>query len=218
MAQLKSLRGAVGSYGRVAAGGIVEVTDDEAKKLLKTKRFVPATDADIAAAQDRKKAELKSATVGATAGFTAMPEKPAATDRLSELVQSGQLDLDKARELVALQINMSDDDIKNFLEAEMGRFAEDLKGQHSELETLKIEHANKVTEDEAKLADRAEELDRREQDLAARAKELDERQREIGDREAALSTADEAEKAKDAAPAKETAAADTKAKSDKASK
>ena len=69
MPKLKSLRGAIGSYGRVAAGGIVEVSDEEAKKLLKTKRFVAATAADIAAAQKRQEAELAVQTVGATPGF-----------------------------------------------------------------------------------------------------------------------------------------------------
>lgn len=53
MAQLKSLRAQVGVYGHVRANGIVEVDEPTAKKLLATKRFVRATEADIAAAQKK---------------------------------------------------------------------------------------------------------------------------------------------------------------------
>lgn len=83
MPKLKSLRGSIGAYGRVSAGGIVEVSEPEAEKLLKTKRFVRATDADIAAAKVAQDRFLAAGT-GAGAGFPPFPEASAAADRAVE--------------------------------------------------------------------------------------------------------------------------------------
>lgn len=69
MPKLKSLRGAVGSYGRVKANGIVDVEDKDVEKLLKTKRFVRATDADVADAEKAQQEFLRFSTAGATPGF-----------------------------------------------------------------------------------------------------------------------------------------------------
>lgn len=76
MPKLKALRGSIGAYGRVKAGGIVEVDDDAAKKLLATKRFVPARAEDIAAAAKAQEEYLKVETVGVTPGFAPLPEAP----------------------------------------------------------------------------------------------------------------------------------------------
>lgn len=83
MPKLKSLRGAIGVYGRVAAGGIIEVDDPTAKTLLQTKRFAVATDADITAAQARLDADLKARVIGAAPGFSAMPQMEAISDDTS---------------------------------------------------------------------------------------------------------------------------------------
>ena len=61
MPKLKSLRGAIGSYGRVAANGIVDVDEPTAKRLLDTKKFVRATEKDIEAAQAAQKTARKAA-------------------------------------------------------------------------------------------------------------------------------------------------------------
>ena len=78
MPKLKALRGAIGSYGRVAAGGIIEVDQATEQKLLKTKRFVTATAKDIAAAQKAQKRFLKLNLPGAPAGFPAIAGAAAA--------------------------------------------------------------------------------------------------------------------------------------------
>lgn len=76
MPSLKALRGSIGAYGRVRAGGIVEVDDAAAKKLIATKRFVTATAEDIAAAQKAQEEYLKVGVVGVTPGFAPMPRAP----------------------------------------------------------------------------------------------------------------------------------------------
>ncbi|SHL80432.1 hypothetical protein SAMN05444389_101434 [Paracoccus solventivorans] len=73
MAKLKSLRGAVGTYGRVTAGGIVDVDETMAEKLVKTGRFVRASEADIEAAQAAQQATLATAIPGLGAGFVPLP-------------------------------------------------------------------------------------------------------------------------------------------------
>lgn len=69
MPQLKSLRSQVGSYGRVAANGIVEVDEPTARRLLDTKRFVAATAADIKAAQGRMADYVAGRAEGEGLGF-----------------------------------------------------------------------------------------------------------------------------------------------------
>lgn len=73
--KLKSLRPAVGSYGNVAANGIVEVDESEAGRLRKTGRFVDATAADIEAAQKAQADHIARALTG-TGVFAPMPEPP----------------------------------------------------------------------------------------------------------------------------------------------
>lgn len=73
MAKLKSLRGAVGTYGRVTAGGIVDVDETLAEKLVKTGRFVRASAADVAAAQAAQQAALATAIPGLGDGFVPLP-------------------------------------------------------------------------------------------------------------------------------------------------
>lgn len=76
MIKLKALRGAVGVYGRVRAGGIVEVEQKDVDKMLKTGRFVRATDADLEAAVAAQEQYLAVANVGAAAGFAPIATKP----------------------------------------------------------------------------------------------------------------------------------------------
>lgn len=195
MPKLKSLRGAVGSYGRVAAGGIVEVSEAEAEKLLKTKRFVRATDADIKAAQERQKAELAVQTAGATPGFSAMPGQPDTTDRLSRMVETGQISRDKAKELVALQINLSTEEVQEFIKAEGDRIFAEVSAAQADLDARELA-----------LTERENHLAAREADLEAREKASADHATAAGSRDDARAEgagqADEAKKA----PAKDKAA------------
>ncbi|MFB2530709.1 hypothetical protein ACEYYA_00910 [Paracoccus sp. p3-h83] len=59
---LKSLRPAVGIYGTVPKGGVVEVDEATGKKLLKTGRFVQATEADIDDAAAREIGRVATAS------------------------------------------------------------------------------------------------------------------------------------------------------------
>jgi hypothetical protein len=183
MAKLKSLRGAVGSYGRVAAGGIIEVSDADAEKLLKTRRFVRASAEDIAAAERAQQQFLKVGAVGATPGFAPMPEPPPNQDRLSAMIAGGQITEAKAKELVALQINISDDEIRSFIETEMAaaakaleQGAEDLRlreealaDREKELEARENAHADAVEKQKKAFLDQAADLAARENTLAAAA-------------------------------------------------
>lgn len=200
MPKLKSLRGAVGVYGRVAANGIVDVSEDLADKLLKTKRFVRATDADIAAAQDRQQKELAVETAGATPGFSALPAPPATTDRLSEMIERGQIDPVKARELVALQINLSPEEIHNFIKAETEKVLAEIAAAQAILD-----------EHEAALTERENGLARKEADLAAAQVALDDRERVLSEREAEIAAATEAAPGGDAEAAQSEATAKGKA-------
>lgn len=161
MPKLKSLRGAVGTYGRVAAGGIVDVSEADAKKLLGTKRFVTATDADIAAARKRQEAELAVETVGATPGFSAMPTPPNTADRLSQMIERGQIDRQKAKELVALQINLSTEEVQSFIQSEADKVLAEISAEQSRLTAI-----------EQALSDREDQLAKREADVDAREKAL----------------------------------------------
>ena len=183
MAKLKSLRGAVGSDGRVAAGGIIEVSDADAEKLLKTRRFVRASAEDIAAAERAQQQFLKVGTVGATPGFAPMPEPPPNQDRLSAMIAGGQITEAKAKDLVALQINLSDTEIRNFVETEMAAAAkaleqgseelrlreEALADREKELEARENAHADAVEKQKKALLDQAADLAARENALAAAA-------------------------------------------------
>lgn len=83
MPKLKALRGAIGSYGRVAAGGIIDVDEASAEKLLKTRRFVRATAEDIAAAQAAQERFLRL-NPSATAAFSPVPTNLAPTDAAAD--------------------------------------------------------------------------------------------------------------------------------------
>lgn len=209
MPKLKSLRGAIGSYGRVAAGGIVEVSDDDAKKLLKTKRFVPATDADIEAAKKRQEAELAVETVGATPGFSAMPAKPATTDRLSQLFERGEIDRNKARELVGLQISLSTEEVQGFIQAEADKVFADVAAAQAELDAREQALAGR----EDQVAKRVADLNTREKAAAeAKVKADAEAVQRRADENAANAPADaEAANAKQAEEAKAKPEADKKA-------
>lgn len=103
MARLKALRGSIGTYGRVAAGGIVDVDDAEAKKLLETKRFERATDADLKAAQAAQEKFLKVAVAGAAPGFAALAEPPPPVeDEFAALeIDEQRAELDRAKQSLA---------------------------------------------------------------------------------------------------------------------
>lgn len=206
MPKLKALRGAVGSYGRVAAGGIVEVDEPAASKLLKTGRFVRATDQDIAAAQKAQKAVLAAQTPGTGAAFMPMPDAPSSDDRLSQMVQRGEISRDKAKEFASLQIALSTDEVQAFIQeegdrikAEVAAAQEGLDARDRELdqraETLQIRD-QELDEREAELAEREAELAERESALAALEKELDARANALADREKAVEADSKAAEAK----------------------
>lgn len=224
MAKLKALRGGIGAYGRVKANGIVEVSDTDAKVLLATKRFVVASEADIAKAQKAQSDFLKVESKGATSGFAPMPDKPLNQDRLSAMIEAGQIDRAKAKELVALQINLSDDEVREAFERDLAAVAEEMRVKSTELEARESEltaqrealaareqdlearkhaHVDAVDLENKALAARSDELDGLAKLLDARQKELDAL---VG--EAASGAAENAAEAESA----ETAAGEEKAK------
>lgn len=154
MPKLKSLRGAVGSYGRVAAGGIVDVDETQARKLLATKRFVQASESDIAAAQKAQKAALAVTVTGATPGFAPLPEKPQAIDRLQEMLERGVLTADEARKFTALQIQLSPEEIQDMLRRE----ADDATAQFAAAQADQDARQAELDEREAALTAREEAL------------------------------------------------------------
>lgn len=127
MVKLKALRGAIGSYGRVAAGGIIEVDESVAAELLKTARFVRATEQDIAAAQKAQEAALALPASGSGAAFMPMPEAALSTDRLTHLIKRGEISVDDAKRLEQMEANLS------ARELDVDRRAEQLLLQGQEL-------------------------------------------------------------------------------------
>ncbi|SEN90618.1 colicin import membrane protein [Paracoccus alcaliphilus] len=194
MPKLKALRGAIGSYGRVAAGGIIEVDQAHADKLIKAGNFVAATQKDVAAAQKAQKAALALAVPGAGPGFMPMPKQPASVDRLSQMVERGDISRDKAKELVSLELSLSTNEVRAFIQKEADEITAQIDAARRDIDA------------------RAQELDAREATMAARAQELDKREADIADREKAVEAADE--KAKADAEVKAKADADAKAKAD----
>lgn len=164
MPKLKSLRGAIGAYGRVAAGGIVEVDETAAKKMLATKRFVTASDKDIEAAQKAQKTALKVEVEGATSGFLPMPDKPHANDRLKQLIDSGTLTVDEARKFVNLQIELAPDELRQAIQREFADAVETISARRNDL-----------TDVARDLDEREAALDRREAELESRTAALNSR-------------------------------------------
>ena len=158
MPKLKSLRGAVGSYGRVAAGGIVDVDETQARKLLATKRFVQASESDIAAAQKAQKAALAIKVTGATPGFAPLPEKPQPNDRLQEMIERGVLTVDEARKFTALQIQLSPEEIQTMLRREADDATAQIDAAKADLQALSAE----LDEREAEIVKRETDLEERE--------------------------------------------------------
>jgi chemotaxis protein histidine kinase CheA len=168
MPKLKALRGSIGTYGRVAAGGIVEVDDAEAKKLLETKRFQRASDADVKAAQAAQRKFLKVAVAGATPGFAPVAEAPQPVEDAF-----GALEIEQQR-------------------AEIQRGIEALAAEASRLSAIEaqlIERHDLQEDRHADLKRREEDLQKREEALAASAAEKAQKQ---------AAEADAADKAKKA--------------------
>lgn len=207
MQKLKSLRGAVGLYGRVSAGGIVEVDDALAKKMLATKRFVSATEADITAAQKAQKAAMAVQVTGAAPGFAPMPVPPKPADRLQALIQRGEISVEDAKRLVNLQIEVSPDEIKAMVKREMDQMATEILDLQGGLEGRQDELDGRQAALDAREADleaATVALSAREAALAATAEDLDAR-------EAALQAAPPVDVAPEAdAPAPAKASADKK--------
>lgn len=150
MPQLKSLRGAMGSYGRVTARGIVDVTEPEAEKMIKTGRFVKATPDDIEAAKATLQASLTIGATGATTGFSAMPEKLQPADRLQKMIEAGEISPAEAKMMARLQISVSTEEVQALIKRE----ADEIAAQ--------------IATAQADLDERQAELDQREADLIAR--------------------------------------------------
>lgn len=182
MAKLKALRGAVGAYGRVAAGGIIDVDEGQAGKLIKTARFVRASDSDIEAAQEAQKLALTVSGAGSGAAFMPVPERAQPLDRLSQMIDSGQITRDKAKELTSLQISLSTDEVKAFIKAEADRLYGEIAAEQEKLsarEDALVERAAELAARETEFADAVErqtkELLAKSEDLGAREKVLAER-------------------------------------------
>ncbi|MFC3568402.1 hypothetical protein [Paracoccus simplex] len=175
MPKLKALRGAIGIYGRVKANGIVEVEDKDVEKLLKTKRFVRATEADIAAAEKAQQEFLAVNMTGAAPGFAPVAT-PKPTDRLQAMIDGGSISKEKAQELVALQIELSDDEVKAALQrwmdesrAALMAVQTEVSAREEELTTREEAHAEAVAAHEVevqRLAELAADLDKREKAIA----------------------------------------------------
>jgi len=165
MAKLKSLRAARGSYGRVAAKGIVDVDEDKAAKLKKTGHFVDATEADIKAAQKAQSAALAVRVKGVSPGFTAIPEKPAGADRLQAMIDRGDISADDARRLSAMQIELAPEEIRALIQRDLAEASARIEADQGELDA----RAAKLDARETALDDRAADLDRRQADLDAAA-------------------------------------------------
>lgn len=176
MPKLKSLRGSIGIYGRVKANGIVEVDEVHVEKLLKSKRFVRATAADIAAAEEAQKAFLAVGMTGASAGFApvAVAEEKG---RLAAMIDSGAISKAKAQELVALQIELSDDELRAAIqsvieekEAEFAARETVLAEREADLSAREEKHAGIVADHDveaSRLAALAVDLEARETALKA---------------------------------------------------
>lgn len=190
MPKLKSLRGAVGSYGRVSAGGIVEVDDAMAKKLLATTRFVLASGKDIAAAQKAQEAALAVKVTGTAPGFMSIPDKPQATDRLQDMISRGALTVEEAQKFTAMQIELSPDEIQTMVRRNAEEATGQIEAAKAGLQALAAELGEREADIVRREADLAE-LDRREADIAKREAELEEREHALAD---AMSQADAAAK------------------------
>ncbi|RJE87965.1 hypothetical protein [Paracoccus onubensis] len=204
MPKLKALRGAIGSYGRVAAGGIIDVDEAVADKLIKTKRFVRATEKDIQAAQTAQKAALAVDTPGAGPGFLPMPKTPVAADRLTQMIERGEISRNKAKELVALEISLSTEEVQAFIKKEAEEVAAKIEAARDELDA------------------RAQALDKREHDLVEREKAVeasDGKAKEEAETTAEAGAAEEAKSdAATGAPAEAKTKAEPGAKAAKSSK
>jgi len=154
MPKLKSLRGAVGSYGRVAAGGIVDVDETQARKLLATKRFVQASESDIAAAQKAQKAALAVTVTGATPGFAPLPEKPQSADRLQKMIEAGEITPEEARTMARLQISVSTEEVQALIQREADEIAAQFAAAQADQDARQAE----LDEREAALTAREEAL------------------------------------------------------------
>lgn len=205
MAKLKSLRAASGSYGRVAAHGIIDVDDAQAKKLKATKRFVDATPADIEAAQKRQAGALAVQAQGAAPGFAAIAEPPAGIDRLQDMIKRGGISPEDARRLVAYQIEVSPAEVQAQIREDVERATAEIETQRTAMDARQAEldgHAAELADREQSMAEAAKDLDAREAALHAVPPAA-----EDGD----ATDADAADKAEEAAPAGDTGAAKRKA-------
>lgn len=211
MPKLKSLRAASGSYGRVAANGIIDVTDAQAKQLKATKRFVDATPADIEAAQKRQAGALAVQAQGAAPGFAAIAEPPAGIDRLQDMIKRGGISPEDARRLVAYQIEVSPAEVQAQIREDVERATAEIETQRTAMDARQAE----LDARQAELDGHAAELADREQSMAEAAKDLDAREAalhavppaaEDGD----AADADAADQAEEATPAGNTGAAKRK--------
>ena len=167
MAKLKSLRASVGAYGRVAAGGIIEVEEKDVKKLTDTHRFVPATETDIETAQKAQAEHLKVAVVGAGASFAPMPPvvSPAENEVITLKLQADAEELEGVMEGLKAETER----LQAF-EASLQQRQETVEAGEADL-ALKRQ---KLEEEISRLQSRADEVQAQEVDLAARIKEADE--------------------------------------------
>lgn len=212
MPKLKSLRAASGSYGRVAANGIIDVDDAQAKKLKATKRFVDATPADIDAAKKRQADALAVQAQGAAPGFAAIAEPPAGIDRVQDMIARGAMSINDAKRLVDLQIQFSPAEIQGVIKGEADRVMAEIETHRDALDARKAE----LDARQAELDGHAAELADREQSMAEAAKDLDAREAALhavppADQDGDAPDADAADKAEEAAPAGDTGAAKRKA-------
>lgn len=178
MPKLKALRGSIGIYGRVKANGIVEVDEVDAEKLLKSKRFVRATEDDIALAEKAQEEFLAVNMTGVSPGFAPVAAAKC-KGRLATMIESGAISPEKAKELVALQIELSEDELKGAVQsliddkgAQLAAREEALSIRESELSAREEAHAGMVATHDAEVerfAAQMADLEAREAALAAPA-------------------------------------------------
>lgn len=173
MPKLKALRGSIGSYGRVTAGGIIEVDEAAADKLLKTKRFTRATDQDVAAAEAAQKAYLKLAVAGAAPAFAPVPARPTPIED-----EFAALELDEQRQLLeraGIHLRAEEARVAD-LTAELIKREEAVAAREEAVEAGEVDLADRLkaaAEQQERLSSWRSDLDARESALkeAAVAKE-----------------------------------------------
>lgn len=210
MAHLKALRSAIGSYGRVAANGIVEVDESHADKLLDTKNFVRATDEDIEAAQKAQKDWLRLGGQGTSALFAPLATPPA---QIEDAFDAAEIDQQRALLKAAQEKLVVETTRLEAWQGDLDTRQQQLNARDGELQTRQTALdgvASAQAAEGQRLTALAEELGARDKALTDLGADLDTRQTTLTEGEARLAADREAHE-KAMAPVADAAAKGKKA-------